>query len=58
MKLILQWEQIMKTAKVLQIFILIFKKKSGKHLILKLRHTFSGERHKVLMEVAKLERDR
>tara|TARA_B100000902_G_scaffold179327_1_gene172508 strand:+ start:1882 stop:3219 length:1338 start_codon:yes stop_codon:yes gene_type:complete len=37
---------------------LLDRRKSGKHLILKLRHTFSGERHKVLMEVAKLERDR
>ena len=33
------------------------KKKSGNHLILRLRHTFQGDKHKVLMEVAKLERE-
>ena len=33
------------------------KKKSGNHLILRIRHTFQGDKHKVLMEVAKLERE-
>lgn len=37
---------------------LLDKKKSGKHLILELRHTFIGERHKVLMQVAKLETEK
>ena len=37
---------------------LLDKKKSGKHLILELRHTFVGEKHKVLMQVAKLEAER
>ena len=35
---------------------LIDKKKSGKHLITKLRHTFRGEKHETYMQVAKLEK--
>ena len=36
---------------------LIDKKKSGKHLITKLRHTFRGTKHEVMMQVASFEQE-
>ena len=36
---------------------LIDRKKSGKHLITKLRHTFRGTKHEVMMQVASFEQE-